>query len=545
MKQNLEALGPLRESVERALERMRAEDWVGRLWRRDGTLWGPDPDAVSESPRWLGWLDVADGLLDDLGQFEEFQNDLRDAGFTRVVLAGMGGSSLCPDVLRHTFGVRSGSPELAVIDSTDPSTIALVDESSDPARTAFIIASKSGGTTETMSHFHHFHERVSALAGEEAGRHFLAITDEGSSLQALAEESDFSSVFLNPADIGGRYSALSYFGMVPAAAMGLDVTSLLEGAKNMGAACRAEEPSANPGLVLGAVLGEAARSGRDKVTLVCSPDVATFGTWLEQLLAESTGKHGKGIVPIEGEPLGQPGSYGEDRLFVHVRSSVASPDQDSALAKLRQAGHPVFTIDLTHPMELGAEFLRWEVATAVAGAILEINPFDQPNVQESKDNTKAALQRFAEHGDFGVDTGPGDPDQLRTLLDGLATGDYFAVLAYTQPSPDVVAQLEELRTAVRDRFRVATTVGFGPRYLHSTGQLHKGGPNSGVFLVMSDSRTTDIPIPGADYGFKTLIGAQWAGDLKSLHDHGRRAAWVRLEGDRLATLSQLIDIAKG
>jgi glucose-6-phosphate isomerase len=539
VRQDLEGLGPLRQPVEAALERMRSEDWVGRLWRHDETLWGPG------SAEWLGWLEVADGLLDDLSQFEELRGDLREAGFSRAVLAGMGGSSLCPDVLRNTFGVRGGGLDLGVLDSTDPSTIAYIDENSDPSQTAYIVASKSGGTTETISHFRHFHGRLASLDPPTAGRHFLAITDEGSSLQALAEEHDFNSVFLNPADIGGRYSALSYFGVVPAAVMGLDVARLLEGARAMGASCRAEEPAPNPGAVLGAVLGEAARNGRDKVTLVCSPDVATFGTWLEQLLAESTGKHGKGIIPVEGEPLGAPGVYGDDRLFVQVRSAVSSGEDEAALVALRTAGHPVFTIEMKHPMDLGGEFLRWEVATAIAGAILEINPFDQPNVQESKDNTKAALQRFQEMADFGVETGPGDPTVLEGLLESLAPGDYFAVLAYTQPTSDVGGQLELLRRAVRDRFKVATTVGYGPRYLHSTGQLHKGGPNTGVFLVLSDSRTLDIPIPGSDYGFKTLIGAQWAGDLKSLRDHGRRAGWVRLEGDRLATLRRLTDIATG
>jgi glucose-6-phosphate isomerase/transaldolase/glucose-6-phosphate isomerase len=527
---------------------------------------------AAECQRWLGWLDVADRLAEDREQLDELRQDVADAGFVDAVLAGMGGSSLCPDVLRATFGRSGSGPDLRVLDSTDPSTIAAVEHAIDLERTLFLIASKSGGTLETLSHYRYFWNRVEGAepADGGVGARFLAITDDGSALRQSAEEHDFGWIFLNPEDIGGRYSALSYFGMVPATVMGLDVAGLLGRAVAMGERCRETDPAANPGLLLGAVLGAAAVAGRDKVTIVCSPAIATFGMWLEQLLAESTGKQGKGIVPVESEPLGGPASYGADRLFVHLRVpgdgtptsagasragagagagtagiALSTSDQDAALDRLRDAGHPVLTIELAGTLDLGGEFLRWEVATAVAGAMLEINPFDQPNVQESKDNTKALLQRLAETGDFGVDAGPGTPDQAAGLVDTLGPGDYFAILAYTQPGPEIDALLERIRLAVRDRHGVATTAGYGPRYLHSTGQLHKGGPNSGAYLILGDERGHDLPIPGERFGFKTLIAAQWAGDLKSLRDHGRRVALVRLGEDREATLGGVLAAVGG
>jgi glucose-6-phosphate isomerase/transaldolase/glucose-6-phosphate isomerase len=330
--------------------------------------------------------------------------------------------------------------------------------------------------------------------------------------------------------------------MVPASMMGLSVTRLLAGGQLMGEACRTDDAVANPGLRLGAALGAAAAGGRDKCTLICSPRVETLGMWLEQLLAESTGKEGKGIVPIEGEPLGAPDSYGDDRFFVYVRTPIGCADQDPVVEELRAAGQPVFTIQIDGPEDLGAEFLRWEVATATAGAILGIDPFDQPNVQESKDNTKAALERFLETGDYGVDIEGDPPAETESLLHSLGRGDYFAILAYTQPTDAFNDSLRRVRAAARDRFGVATTSGYGPRYLHSTGQLHKGGPNSGVYLILAGEGDIDVPIPGEAYGFKTLIQAQWRGDLKSLRDHGRRVAMMPLDGDREATMARILDL---
>jgi transaldolase/glucose-6-phosphate isomerase len=540
----LSGLGPIKGAVEDALNRMTSENWARRLNAKDGSLWSADPARAEEISKWMGWLNVAGDIAQELEQFDDLQRDLESEGFTHAVLAGMGGSSLCPDVLRHTFGVRPGALDLAVLDSTDPATIESVAAGLDIARTVFIISSKSGGTTETLSHFKLFHERVKAVDPDHAGHHFIAVTDEGSGLEKIAVGEDFGWVFLNPADIGGRYSALSYFGMVPASVMGLSVTRLLAGGQLMGEACQAEDAFANPGLRLGAALGVAASTGRDKCTIICSPRVATLGMWLEQLLAESTGKEGKGIVPVEGEPLGAPESYGDDRLFVYVRTPIGCADQDPVVEALREAGQPVFTIEIDGPDDIGAEFLRWEVATATAGAVLGIDPFDQPNVQESKDNTKAALERFLETGDFGVDAGDRPLDDAEALLNGLRQCDYFAILAYTQPADDFSDSMHRLRAAVRDRFGVATTSGYGPRYLHSTGQLHKGGPNTGVYLILADAEGADIPIPGEAYGFRSLIQAQWRGDLKSLRDHGRRVAMVPLGEDREATIAQILDLVE-
>ena len=536
-------LGALAAPVDAALRRLTDEGWAERLWGRDGSLWTCDPKDAEQVVYWTGWLDVAGKMYERLQEFEIARNEM-GSRYDHVVVAGMGGSSLCPDVLRQTYGRRAGSPEIIVLDSTDPSMIADVEARVDLSRTLFLIASKSGGTIETLSHYRYFHERARQAGVERSGRNFVAITDAGSGLEKLAAENDFGFVFKNPPDIGGRYSALSYFGLVPAALQGIDVRRLLGSAVAMEGRCREAHADSNQGLMLGAVLGVAATSGRDKCTIVCSPEVGTLGMWLEQLLAESTGKQGRGIIPIEGEPLGAPAAYGDDRLFVHVRAASAGAEEDAAVEALRSAGHPVFTIDIGGRDDLGGEFLRWEVATAVAGALIGINPFDQPNVQESKDNTKAALQRLAEGGDFGIDLGAGDLDEVEALLATVRPGDYFAILAYTQQGDEIEAQLDAIRAAVRDRHRVATTSGYGPRYLHSTGQLHKGGPGSGVYLILADDRGEELPIPGESFGFKTLIHAQSAGDLKSLRDHGRRVARLPLSDARTDTLERVLQLVQ-
>ncbi|MEA2644978.1 MAG: transaldolase / glucose-6-phosphate isomerase [Chloroflexota bacterium] len=492
----IDGLGDLAPAVQAALARMNAQRWADRINAKDGTVWTPDPAKAEEIAGWMGWLDVAADLFEETAQFDDLRHDLHHLGYTHAVLCGMGGSSLCPDVLRRTFPRGDEGLELLVLDSTDPSTIAAVEAQIDVLKTVFIIASKSGGTTETLSHYRYFWERVAAADAENPGQHFIAITDDGSGLHQGAVEKEFGWVFLNP------------------------------------------------GLELGAVLGVAAQAGRDKCTLVCSPRVGSLGIWLEQLLAESTGKEGKGIVPVEGEALGPPAAYGADRLFVHVRIDGADAEQDAAVEALRAAGQPVYTIDIEGPDDLGGEFLRWEVATAAAGAVLGINPFDQPNVQESKDNTKAVLERYLEAGDFGVEP-PADPwADVDALLGGLRAGDYFAILGYTEMGEEIDNAFHAVRRAVRDGVGVATTSGYGPRYLHSTGQLHKGGPNSGVYLILADERGEDIAIPEELYGFKTLIHAQWAGDLKSLRDHGRRAAMLPLADDRGVTLHRLRQVAE-
>jgi glucose-6-phosphate isomerase len=475
-----------------------------RIWARDHTVWKPDPTEVSNR---LGWLDVADAMRRRVDELVAFAHAAASDGLETAVLLGMGGSSLAPEVLARTFGSAAGSLGLRVLDTTHPATIERVTAELDLDRTLFVAASKSGTTIETRSHLEHFW----SLAPD--GARFAAITDPGTPLGELARERGFRACFENPEDIGGRYSALSLFGLVPAALIGAPVDDLLGSAVAMAAASGPPGPAADsPGAALGAALGEAARAGIDKLTLVLPDAVASLGDWVEQLVAESTGKEGLGIVPIVGEPLGDPGVYGDDRLFV-------ASDEGEGPDALERAGHPVVRLPFTGTRGLGGEFVRWEVATAVAGYVLGINPFDQPNVQEAKDATAEAL------GSGGVDaTGT---DDAAGLLDGIRPGDYVAILAYLDRTAETEATLQRVRLAVRDRHRVATTVGFGPRFLHSTGQLHKGGPDEGVFLQVVDAgRAVDVPVPEAVYSFGTLIDAQALGDLRALQRRGRRVARV-------------------
>jgi hypothetical protein len=432
-------------------------------------------------------------------------------GLTHTVLAGMGGSSLAPEVLRATFGVGSGMLDLIVLDTTHPDQILAVERALPWERSLFVIASKSGTTTETLSHFAYFWEKV----GD--GSKFVAITDPGTPLEALAREKGFRATFLNPPDIGGRYSALSYFGLVPAALVGIDLDGLLDRAIEAAHACVPYVPPAdNPGAWLGAAIGEAARAGRDKLTLVLDERIRTFGYWVEQLIAESTGKEGKGIVPVEGEDLGAPDVYGQDRMFV----TLGGGGLHDAVRPLEAAGHPIVHLDVTDPLQIGGQFFHWEFAAAVAGSVLGINPFDQPNVQEAKDNTR----RLLASGEV-PDPGYGD---LAELLGKVGTGDYVAIQAYLPRNEGIERRLHGARLRLRDRLKVATTVGFGPRFLHSTGQLHKGGPNTGVFIQVVEQPEADLPIPGQRYSFGTLLAAQAAGDLQSLQAHGRRVARVSL-----------------
>jgi len=486
---------------------------VSRIWRRDYTVWKPDPTEIENR---LGWLSVPALMAERVADLQAFAKQAVADGFTHAVHMGMGGSSLAPEVLRRTFGVAPGAIDLQVLDSTHPATIAAVEASLDLAHTLFIVASKSGGTLETMSHFHYFYDKV------RSGDQFVAITDPGTSLEALAKERGFRATFINPDDIGGRYSALSLFGLVPAALIGADLSALLDAGEEMAHACDACVPCGeNPGAWLGAVMGEASLAGRDKFTAALAPGFETFGDWVEQLIAESTGKEGKGIVPVTGEDLADPGSYGSDRLFV----ALGDHPQLDALAA---AGHPVVRIPISQPADLGAEFFRAEFATAVAGSILGINAFDQPNVAEAKHATAEILAA-------GPVPDPG-LDDLGALLGQVKPGDYIAIQAYLDRTPATEQTLHRARLVLRDRYRVATTVGFGPRFLHSTGQLHKGGPNTGVFIQIVDrDRTVDLPIPGAAYTFGTLIDAQSLGDLRSLRGRDRRVARITLDQLTAAT----------
>ncbi len=485
-------LGSLAESVQKRLAEMEKAEVPRRIWALDHTVWKPDPTEIADR---LGWLSLPEKMHEQVDQLRDFAESC--AGYDRIVLLGMGGSSLAPEVFSKTFGGKA----LIALDTTHPEAVLDVEKSGDLGSTLFIVASKSGGTVETLSHFAYFFDKV------RDGSQFVAITDPGTPLEALARAKGFRRVFLNPADIGGRYSALSYFGLVPAALIGMDLDALLDSAEEMACACADCVPVAeNPGLWLGALIGEAARAGRDKLTLLLPEEISAFGAWLEQLIAESTGKEGAGIVPVEGEPEGAPDVYGDDRLFVSLGVETAL--------------EPSVVIPFDGAEKLGAEFFRWEFATAVAGHVLGIHPFDQPNVQEAKDATRRLLDEEAL---------PPEPyDDLSALLQEVRPGDYLAIQAYLPRTQDNEARLQAARVRLRDRLRVATTVGFGPRFLHSTGQLHKGGPATGVFIQVVDEPSVDLPIPGKPYTFRRLLDAQSAGDLQALRARGRRVARVRL-----------------
>ena len=555
------SLGKYSEAVTAAIKEADKGDVMRRIWRKDARLWKEDEAHQKIIKNALGWLTVPDmmiGVEDDLVAFADRIRGVRE--FKHVMVCGMGGSSLCPEVLRQTFGKQDGYPELLVLDSTDPDAFADIAEQIDITHCLFIISSKSGTTTEPLVFYKYWYDQVGKRK-ENPGECFVAVTDPGTKMEADATRDKFKRIFLNPADIGGRYSALSYFGMVPASLMGLDIKKLLDRAERIVHACSQVVPAAdNPGARLGAIMGECANAGRDKLTIICDPKIASFGLWVEQLLAESTGKDGKGIVPIAGEPLGSPTSYGDDRLFVSI--SVGKPDSEteSKLKALEAAGHPVVYRTLNDTYDLGEEFFLWEIATAFAGWRLGINPFDQPNVQESKDATKSLLETFKNDGKLpeqavlatdGTITVHADDktiaalasssvgDAIKAHLARVKAGDYVAMLDYIEETPEHEAEIQAIRLRLRDATRCATTTGYGPRFLHSTGQLHKGGSDAGVFLQITAPDTTDLPIPGEPYTFTTLKQAQALGDFQSLSTRGRRAIRVDLGSDVLAGLKKL------
>jgi transaldolase/glucose-6-phosphate isomerase len=555
------------EVVNEALEDWRRHGKIRRLWAGDATLW-----TGKDEPDWLGWLTIVGEERARLDQLRAFAEEVRAAGFRHVLLLGMGGSSLGPEVLAQTFGRQVNAPELLVLDSTDPAQIREFESRIDPARTLFIVSSKSGGTLEPNVLKQYFFERVRQAVGQEqAGRHFIAITDPGSSMQQVAERDRFRHVFFGKPSIGGRYSVLSDFGMVPAAAMGLDLPRFLEATSAMVRSCCASAPPAqNPGVVLGAIMGTLGRRGRDKVTIVASPAIAGLGAWLEQLLAESTGKQGKGLIPVDGEPLGPPEVYGDDRLFAYLRlNEDVDGGQDQAVAALEAAGQPVVRIDIADRYQIGQEFFRWEIATAVAGSIIGINPFDQPDVEASKVRTRELTSVYERDGALPEETpvfeGDGfklfaDPANARTLrtagepgavasylkrhLDRLGPGDYCTLLAYVARNEGHHEQLQAIRRLIRDRKRVATCLGFGPRFLHSTGQAYKGGPNSGVFLQITCDDEVDLEVPGQKYSFGIVKAAQARGDFEVLAERGRRALRTHLGADVESGLGALEDAVR-
>jgi transaldolase/glucose-6-phosphate isomerase len=550
----------LDKKVKAALEDWRRDGKVRQLWRRDARLW-----TGAGEGEWLGWLGIADDRLAHLASLEDLAREVRSQGFTRIVLLGMGGSSLGPEVLGETLGPTAGYPPLHVLDSTDPAQIRAIEAKIDIVRTLFIVSSKSGSTLEPTIFQQYFFERTAEAVGrEKAGSHFIAITDPGSPLEQLAERDRFRHVYCGMPSIGGRYSVLSNFGMAPAAATGIDVARLLDTTEAMVHACDASVPPAdNPGVRLGLVLGTLAEAGRDKVTIVASPGIATVGAWLEQLIAESTGKNGRGLMPVDAEPLGPPEVYGADRLFAYLRlDDGADPQQDEAMETLARAGQPVVRIAVAEPGHLGQEFFRWQMAVAVAGSVMGINPFDQPDVEASKVKTRELTAAFEKTGKLPPEE-PffaagglklfADPrnrealvtgsqslaDHLRAHLGQLGNGDYAALLAYIERNEAHTARLQSIRRTIRDARGVATCIGFGPRFLHSTGQAYKGGPNSGVFVQITCDDDADLPVPGRKFTFGVVKAAQARGDFEVLAERGRRALRIHLGSDVAAGLAAL------
>ncbi len=543
-------------------------DWqsggkMKRLWDRDASLWTGDDES-----KWLGWLDIVEEQAAHQDELQKFAKEVHLRGFEHILLLGMGGSSLCPEVLRMTFGRIPQFPNLHVLDSTDPAQVKAFEHQIDIAKTLFIVSSKSGSTLEPNIFKQYFFERTKQTVGaNNAGKQFIAITDPGSKMQQVAEGDHFLRIFFGRPSIGGRYSALSNFGMVPAAAIGIDTKKFLSRTAEMVRACGpGTSVEENPGAALGIILGTAAKAGRDKVTIITSPGISDLGAWLEQLLAESTGKIGKGIIPVDREALTSPDVYGNDRVFAYVRlENGVDADQESKVAAIEKAGHPVVRITMADTYDLGAEFFRWEIATAVAGAIIGINAFNQPDVEASKIATRNLTSEYEKTGslpaekpileDGGVKLFTDDKNAadlakaaggdkslagyLKAHLTRIKAGDYFAVLGYIQMNAEHEQSLQKIRHAVRDKKHVATCLGFGPRFLHSTGQAYKGGPNTGVFLQITCDDAVELPVPGQKYTFGIVKAAQARGDFQVLAERGRRALRVHLGSNLKAGLASL------
>ena len=549
----------LESDVNASLQNWKKGGKVKRLWQKDASLW-----TAADENKWLGWMDITEQQIESVDALNEIAADIKMAAFKDALLLGMGGSSLCPEVLRLTFGQASGYPNLHVLDSTDPAQIKSIEESVDLASTICIVSSKSGSTLEPNIYKQYFFDRVKAKVGEkEVGNRFIAITDPGSKMQRVAEKDKFRKIFMGVPSIGGRYSALSNFGMVPAAVMGIDVLKFLKNTQKMVEACGADtDADANPGVILGTILGIAASQGRDKITIITSPGILDLGAWLEQLLAESTGKSGKGLIPVDRERLAKPDSYGADRVFAYLRlESDPDREQSAEVDALAKAGNPVVRIVLPDIYDLGQEFFRWEIGTAVAGALIGINAFNQPDVEASKVETRKLTTEYESSGKLPPElpffTGDGAKlyadmknaaelkgggtlaGFLKKHLSRIGPGDYFAVLGYITMNEAHQEALEAIRLAVRDSKKVATVLGFGPRFLHSTGQAYKGGPNSGVFLQITCDDAVDILVPGQKYTFGVVKAAQARGDFAVLAERGRRALRVHLGKDVAAGLATL------
>lgn len=553
------SVGTYEKAVQDTLEKIDNEKWVSRIWKQDSSVWKSDAAHTKIIANALGWLPVVADMEDDLDEVLSFTEEVRGS-FENVVVLGMGGSSLCPEVLRKAFGTREGYPKLSVLDSTVPAAVKSLEGRIDVAKTLFIVASKSGGTTEPQMFHRYFYNRVRESREGNPGDNFIAITDPNTQLQKEATRDKFRKIFINPADIGGRYSALSLFGMVPAAIAGIDVRTLIERANQTARSCARGDLAKNPGAKLGAILGTLALAGRNKVTIFSPPPLDALGLWIEQLIAESTGKEGKGIVPVAASTLESAATYAEDTLFayVHVKNEYQLGPR---FHELHSAGHPLIEQVLDDPLDLGAVFFLWEFAVAIAGAVVGINPFDQPNVQESKDNTKSLLDEYRTNSQFSLptlvahddlievyaadgDAGSSPDERIASLLGKVSAGDYIALLAYIEETPDHDKLLESLRSELVQKLRVATTIGYGPRFLHSTGQLHKGGADNGVFIQITSDDSHDIAIPDEPFTFGVLKEAQSLGDFQSLTSRNRRALRVNLKGDPSAGLGRLIASVK-
>ncbi len=555
----------LTQAVKAALDDWSSNNKVKRLWARDASLW-----TNSDESKWLGWLSITEDQRSNVDRFGQIAKEIASEGFTHAVLLGMGGSSLCVEVLDFTFGKISGHPEFLILDSTSPAQIKAIESKLDLAKTIFIVSSKSGTTLEPNIFKQYFFERVKQAAGPaKAASHFIAITDPGSHLQKVAESDGFRGVFFGSPSIGGRYSALSNFGTIPGAIQGIDIPKFLDGTEEMVHACASVVPAEqNPGVILGAILGTLQKAGRDKVTIFTSPGISDLGAWLEQLLAESTGKEGRGLIPVDREEIGAPDVYGNDRVFAYLRLSAASDSkQDKAIDALEKAGHPVIRINVPDVIDIGQEFFRWEIATAVAGSIIGINAFNQPDVEASKIETRKLTDQYEKSGSLPQESPIFEQDGIKLFTDDknaaalkqasgkdatlaaymrahlgrLKPGDYFALLGFIQMNDAHEAALQSIRHAVRDKKRVATCLGFGPRFLHSTGQAYKGGPNSGVFLQITCDYAPDLPVPGQKYTFGIVQAAQARGDFQVLAERNRRALRVHFGPDVAAGLAKLRD----
>lgn len=567
-------LGDYQARVDYALGAMDEQAFSRRFWEKDPSLWKQGPDGEKVILNRLGWLGVVPTMIERVPEILRLVEEVRADNFTHAVLMGMGGSSLSPEVSRLTFGVKEGYLDLMVLDSTIPSAVADIERRIDPAKTLFIVSTKSGTTVETLSAYEYFYQSLSNLIGDRAGKNFIAITDPGTPLEEEAGKRGFRKTFINFPDIGGRYSALSYFGLVPAALIGVDINELMNRANSMAEACGPDvQPSENPAMILGAVMAELAMEGRNKLTLIMPQEIGSFGCWIEQLVAESTGKSGTGVLPVEGEFLTDPANYGDDRLFVYTRlASFANTELDEKVDTLIASGQPVLCIYLDDLYDLGAEYFRWEMATGVASALLGVNAFDEPNVKESKDNTNRLLSQFKAEGHLPQDEpvieesgillycdeetksvldkirtkGPYRDESLLSYiaahLDQFQPGNYFALMAFIKPSEEIDGIFQCMRGHLRDAYSAATTLGYGPRFLHSTGQFHKGGPNTGMFIQFTADDSEDVPVPGQLYSFSILKQAQAMGDALSLRSKGCRLIRIHLGADIERVLNYVLDL---